>query len=65
MSAIRVELGECPLDLVPLDEDVLSMELPDTFKELYVVSGGASRLWTVNILLTWRRFDTMMVLLGR
>ncbi|KAI8053101.1 Sec1-like protein [Syncephalis plumigaleata] len=43
---LRVELGECAIDLIPLDSDLLSLELEDTFKELYV-DGDYSSLYNV------------------
>lgn len=32
-----ITLGEYPLDLIPFDYDVLSMEIPQTFKECHLV----------------------------
>lgn len=32
-----VSLDELPLDLIPLDKDVLSLELPEFFRCLYLV----------------------------
>lgn len=32
-----ITLGEYHLDFIPLDEDLLSLELDDSFRELYLV----------------------------
>jgi vacuolar protein sorting-associated protein 33B len=32
-------IDEFPLDLIPLDRDLLSMELPQFYRSLFLVSG--------------------------
>ncbi|KAL9254160.1 Vacuolar protein-sorting-associated protein 33-like protein [Drosera capensis] len=39
-------IGEFPLYMVPLDEDILSFELDDAYKE-YLVEGDSSLLWHI------------------
>lgn len=36
-----VNIAEYPLYFVPLEKDVLSLELDDSFSDLYLVSGQA------------------------
>jgi hypothetical protein len=33
----EVTIGECPLFLIPLEPDLLSLELEDAFSDLYLV----------------------------
>ena len=39
-------LGELPLDFIPFDEDVLSLELSDSFREV-MVDGDSTSLFLV------------------
>ncbi|KAI9592484.1 vacuolar protein sorting-associated protein 33A [Syncephalis fuscata] len=41
-----VELDDCAIDMIPLDTDLLSLELKDTFKGLYI-DGDYSSLYNV------------------
>lgn len=41
-----LSIGECPLYLIPLDEDILSFELDNANKE-YLVDGDATSLWHI------------------
>ena len=44
-----ITIGEYPLDLVPFEADLLSLEQPLSFKELYVVSESYPYLKKVQI----------------
>ncbi len=47
-----VNIAELPLYFLPLEQDVLSLELEDTFSDLYLVWLLLSQV-VIELLLTW------------
>ncbi|KAJ1960966.1 Vacuolar protein-sorting-associated protein 33 [Dipsacomyces acuminosporus] len=47
-------LGEYKMDFIPLENDLLSLELPNTFKELYLDGDFASIQYTANALMRFQ-----------
>lgn len=44
-----VNIAELPLLFMPLEQDVLSLELDDSFSDLYLVSGQLSLLYSIFV----------------
>lgn len=57
-------IAECPLFLIPLEPDLLSLELEDAFSDLYLVSSGHHLIHRVMVLTISQRKDPTAIFLS-